>query len=275
VNRVRCGGLSAAALFWVLALACSAPRDLPDSGFIYLSRQDVAAALESLTVPLAATDTTMSAELESCACALWNGQPLYTFTSPVVPDAVVAAVGDRACDEQSVRKRGTPRFAVVEPVASDRCLDLTVWRESLIRVADTGDSNLMAKRCLQAALLDIVAWAPGLLSDVAVVTSTADLIEVMHGQPDTLASALEGYLWVPRDHEKLWRDSLSLAEGSASPPWFSATGDLAKLVIYTVHRARDGKVQLAPFTFLFKGGHIQDVESIFDPDYGNDDADVL
>ena len=264
-----------AGLLLILAAGCAEPRKLPDAGFRYLSRHDVATAIESIAVPLASSETTELFGADSCACALWNARPRYLFTSPVVPGALVAAAGDSACNEQSVRQRGTPRFAVVEPAAPDRCFDLDVWRESLILVADSGSSKAVAQRYLQAALLSVIAWAPGLLQDLAVVTSTADVLAVMRGAPDTLASALEGRLWVPEDQEKLWRDSLTLAAGSAGPPWISATGDLVKLVIYTVHRARDGKVELAPFTFIFKGGRIRDVESIFDPDYGEPEPDAL
>jgi len=249
-------------------IGCAEKRKLPDAGFLYLARNDVAAAIESIAVPLESSPTAQSAQVESCACALWNGRPTYTFTSSVIPHAVVAAVGDSACNGQSVQKRGTPRFAVVSPAGPGDCLALDMWRDSLIFVADTGNSAAVAQKYLQAALLHLISWAPGLQSDLAVVTSTADVLAVMRGKPDTLASAFGGRLWLPADQDKLWRDSLTLAAGSASPPWFSATGDLAKLVVFTVHHARDGTVELAPFTFLFKTGRLRDVKSIFDPDYG-------
>jgi hypothetical protein len=271
---VSCGFFCAVALTALPLGGCAQKQELPDAGFVYLSRADVDTAVATLAVPLAATDPSARAA-ESCACELWGGQPEVIFTSPVIPGATIALVGDSVCAGQSIRRRGTIRLAVTMDGETEPCVALDVMRDSLIVVTDTGRSSRAARQYLQAALLYIVAWAPDLLDNLAVIASTADVAAVMRGRPDTAASVLGGRLWAPRDPSDIWGDSLTVAAGSAGPPWFSTTGDPVKIIIATVHKARDGKVQLAPFSFVFKHGRIREVKSIFDPDYEPPPPDIL
>lgn len=122
--------LGAACLALIMATGCSEPSHLPDSGFIYLSRDEVAAAIESLAVPLDVTETMAPVAVDSCACALWNGTPRYIFTSPVVPGAMIGAVSDDGCNERSVRRRERR--------------DLPSWRRTLqigVRISACGASR--------------------------------------------------------------------------------------------------------------------------------------
>jgi hypothetical protein len=251
--------LVAAASIVVAAGCGEQPNTIPDPGFVYLSREDVAAAVRALAEPLSPAD--------SCTCELWGAQAVEAFTSPVVPGATLSIAGDSACAGQTVRKRGAVRIAAARPGDSRPCVALDLVRDSLIVVSAEGSKTEVAQRYLQASLLFIVAWAPDLLSDLAVITSTTDVLAVMRGKADTLASSLDRRMWLPEDQSDFWRDSLTQAAGSAAPPWVSTTGDPVKLIFYTVHHARDGKYQYAPFMFEYRHGRLQYFESIFDPDY--------